>query len=99
MLWACGHGYRVLALPGWTMTFIAVGSLFPLSAVSASSRVYRVVTIPSRSIFPLAASGKIDLDGMVTTRYTLDEAETALSQNNDPTAMKVIVQPGKTSTR
>jgi hypothetical protein len=36
---------------------------------------------------------------MVTTRYTLDEAETALSQNNDPTAMKVIVQPGKTSTR
>jgi L-iditol 2-dehydrogenase len=47
----------------------------------------------------LAASGKIDLDGMVTTRYTLDEAETALSQNTDPTAMKVIVQPGKTSTR
>src|SRR6478735_5533851 len=47
----------------------------------------------------LAASGKIDLDGMVTTRYTLDEAETALSQNNDPTAMKIIVQPGKTSPR
>jgi L-iditol 2-dehydrogenase len=43
----------------------------------------------------LAASGKIDLDGMVTTRYTLDEAETALSNNSDPTAMKLIVLPGE----
>ena len=32
----------------------------------------------------LAASGKIDLDGMVTTRYTLDEAETALSKQQRP---------------
>ena len=46
----------------------------------------------------LAASGKIDLDRMVTAHYSLDEAETALSLNNDPTAMKTIVQPGKSST-
>jgi hypothetical protein len=34
----------------------------------------------------------------VTAHYSLDEAETALSLNNDPTAMKTIVQPGKSST-
>ncbi len=43
----------------------------------------------------LAASGRIDLDGMVTARYGLDEAENALRQDGDPSAMKVIVQPGR----
>lgn len=43
----------------------------------------------------LAASGRIDLDGMVTARYGLDEAENALRQDGDPSAMKVIVHPGR----
>ena len=43
----------------------------------------------------LAAAGRVDLDGMVTAHYTLDDAETALSQDRDPTAMKVIVRPGE----
>ena len=42
----------------------------------------------------LAGSGRIDLDGMVSARYTLENAERALSPNADPAAMKVLVQPG-----
>jgi L-iditol 2-dehydrogenase len=42
----------------------------------------------------LAAAGRIDLDGMVTGHFSLDEAETALRQDTDPAAMKVIVRPG-----
>jgi L-iditol 2-dehydrogenase len=41
----------------------------------------------------LAAAGRVDLDGMVTAHYALDEVETALSQDRDPNTMKVIVQP------
>ena len=43
----------------------------------------------------LAASGRIDLDGMVTAHYPLDEAGMALSQDQDPSAMKVIIRPGE----
>lgn len=43
----------------------------------------------------LAASGRVDLDGMVTGHYGLDEVETALTASkHDPTALKVIVRPG-----
>ncbi len=42
----------------------------------------------------LAASGRVDLDRMVTSRYGLDEAERALSLDSDPAAMKVVVLPG-----
>jgi L-iditol 2-dehydrogenase len=47
----------------------------------------------------LAAAGLIDLDGMVTAHYTLDEAEAALSQDKDPNTMKVIVRPGEAAAR
>jgi L-iditol 2-dehydrogenase len=46
----------------------------------------------------LAASGRIDLDGMVTAHYDLAQAEAALSLDNDPTAMKVIVRPVRSRT-
>ncbi|WP_407068265.1 NAD(P)-dependent alcohol dehydrogenase [Lapillicoccus sp.] len=43
----------------------------------------------------LAASGRVDLDGMVTGHYGLDDVEAALTASkNDPTALKVIVRPG-----
>lgn len=42
----------------------------------------------------LAASGRIDLDGMVTGHFGLDDAEKALSQDGNPGGMKVIVRPG-----
>lgn len=42
----------------------------------------------------LAASGTIELDGLVTARYGLADAEAALlASRRDPTALKVIVRP------
>ncbi len=42
----------------------------------------------------LAASGSIDLDGMVTGHFGLDDVAEALSQDRIPGTMKVIVRPG-----
>jgi L-iditol 2-dehydrogenase len=41
----------------------------------------------------LAAHGLINLDGMVTAVFSLDDAEQALNQVGDPAAIKVIVRP------
>lgn len=46
----------------------------------------------------LAASGAVDLDGLVTARFGLDETERALlAARQDPTALKVIVRPNGTN--
>ncbi len=43
----------------------------------------------------LAASGRVDLDAMVTGHFGLHEVEAALAASRtDPTAVKVIVRPG-----
>ncbi|MET3807672.1 L-iditol 2-dehydrogenase [Nakamurella sp. UYEF19] len=42
----------------------------------------------------LAASGVIDLDGMVTGHFGLEDVEAALTQDGNPDTMKVIVRPG-----
>jgi L-iditol 2-dehydrogenase len=43
----------------------------------------------------LAASGKVDLDRMVTGHYTLEDAEAALTASrSDPTSIKAVVRPG-----
>jgi L-iditol 2-dehydrogenase len=43
----------------------------------------------------LAASGRVDLDAVVTGHYDLASAEAALTAARaDPTAVKVIVRPG-----
>jgi L-iditol 2-dehydrogenase len=43
----------------------------------------------------LAASGRVDLDAMVTGHYGLGEVESALTAaKSDPTSMKVVVRPG-----
>lgn len=39
----------------------------------------------------LAASGRVDLDSMVTARYPLEEAEAALNADDDPASMKSVV--------
>jgi hypothetical protein len=36
----------------------------------------------------------VDLDGMVTGHFSLDDVEEALSQEGNPDTMKVIVRPG-----
>ena len=44
----------------------------------------------------LAASGRVDLDAVVTGHYDLASAEAALTAaRTDPTALKVIVRPGR----
>jgi len=44
----------------------------------------------------LAASGRVDLDAVVTGHYDLASAEAALTAaRTDPTAVKVIVRPGR----
>jgi L-iditol 2-dehydrogenase len=44
----------------------------------------------------LAASGRVDLDAVVTGHFDLASAEAALTAaRSDPTAVKVIVQPGR----
>lgn len=48
----------------------------------------------------LAATGRVDLDGLVTGHYGLDEVEAALTvARTDPTAIKPIVRPGSRSDR
>ncbi len=43
----------------------------------------------------LVASGRVDLDSMVTGHFGLDDAEAALTAvHDDPASMKVIVRPG-----
>jgi L-iditol 2-dehydrogenase len=44
----------------------------------------------------LVASGRVDLDAVVTGHYDLASAEAALTASrSDPTAVKVMVQPGR----
>ena len=43
----------------------------------------------------LAASGRVDLDAMVTGHYGLEDVEAALTASrNDPTTIKAVVRPG-----
>jgi L-iditol 2-dehydrogenase len=39
----------------------------------------------------LVASGRIDLDALVTARFGLDEVEAALTSDDDPLSMKSVV--------
>jgi L-iditol 2-dehydrogenase len=41
----------------------------------------------------LAASGRIDLDGMVTGRFGLDDVRSALEADADPASIKAVVEP------
>jgi len=45
----------------------------------------------------LAARGLIDLEGMVTAHFGLDDAERALNQASDPDEIKIIVRPAEHS--
>lgn len=43
----------------------------------------------------LVSQGKVDLDALVTGRYSLAEAETALNAGQQPGQLKVMVYPGR----
>jgi Zn-dependent alcohol dehydrogenase len=50
--------------------------------------------VPAPAAISLAASGKVDLDGLVSRHFGLDEAETALRLGRtDPAAIKAVVHP------
>lgn len=42
----------------------------------------------------LVASGKVDLDSLVTSTFGLEEAETALGRAGSPEELKIVVRPG-----
>ena len=44
----------------------------------------------------LVAHGRVDLDGMVTGTFGLDEVQAALEATGDPTSLKAVVEPGRT---
>lgn len=46
----------------------------------------------------LAASGRVDLDGMVTGRFPLERAEAALGADRVPGSIKAVVHPGPAAT-
>ncbi len=46
----------------------------------------------------LAERGLVDLDGMVTARFTLDEAEAALNADRAPGGIKAVVHPRRAGT-
>lgn len=52
--------------------------------------VFRYVDMWPRAI-ELAATGRVDLDSMVTARYDLDHVEEALTSDDDPLSMKAVV--------
>ena len=94
----------MLRIEGITVEISAVTVLRGLSLAVETGATVGLVgrngagkTTTLRSVMGLThlSSGRIDLDGMVTARYGLDEAENALRQDGDPSAMKVIVQPGR----
>lgn len=44
----------------------------------------------------LAATGRVDLDGLVTGHFGLEDVRAALSANTDPNSIKPVVRPGRT---
>ena len=47
----------------------------------------------------LASSGVVDLDSLITHRFSLDEVEEAFDATRDPSALKVVVAPGSSRPR
>lgn len=58
------------------------------------SGVFRYVNTWPLAI-TLLESGQIDLDVLVSSRFGLSEVEAALNETKSPTALKVIVYPGR----
>ena len=76
---------------------VATGSLALLSDAAHMGTDVLALGMSIAAI-SLAASGAVDLDGLVTARFGLDETERALlAARQDPTALKVIVRPNGTN--
>lgn len=94
-------GQAILALrPAGTAVLVGMGpgleARIPVAALQARELTL-VGTFRYANTYPaaiaLAASGRVDLDGLVDARFPLEEVDRALSANReDPTLLKVMVE-------
>jgi len=94
----------ILALkPGGRAVLVGMGKdeiALPVSRIQAReielTGVFRYANTWPLAI-QLAASGKVDLDSLVTSRYPLEQVEEALAKAVDPQALKVVVTPNRSA--
>lgn len=87
--------------PAGTAVLVGMGpeeeAVVPLALIQ-SRELWLTGTFRYANAYPtaiaLAASGRVDLEAIITRRYALDDAEAALrAGREDPTAVKVMVMP------
>ena len=73
--------------------------IFASNGDGKGRELWRTGTFRYANAYPaaiaLAASGRVEVDDLVTARYALDETESALrSTRSEPGVLKAVVQPG-----
>jgi L-iditol 2-dehydrogenase len=90
--------------PAGTAVLVGMGpeeeGVVPLSLIQ-NRELWLTGTFRYANTYPttiaLAANGRVDLEAIITGHYGLDDAEAALrAGREDPTAIKVMVMPGRT---
>ncbi|NMD57309.1 MULTISPECIES: NAD(P)-dependent alcohol dehydrogenase [Tsukamurella] len=86
--------------PGGRIVLVGMGAddlALPVSLIQSRelvlTGVFRYANTWPAAI-ALAAAGRVDLDGMVTGRFALEDAEAALNADRDPGGIKAVVRPG-----
>lgn len=98
---AISAGIRALDRAGRAVLVGMGGEEIPLPLAAVQERELEVTgTFRYANTWPtaidLVATGKVDLDRLVTARFALAEAEQALTAaKSDPTALKAVVNPGR----
>ncbi|CAM3235481.1 NAD(P)-dependent alcohol dehydrogenase [Tsukamurella hominis] len=90
--------------PGGRIVLVGMGAddlELPVSLIQARelvlTGVFRYANTWPTAI-ALVAEGRVDLDGMVTGRFSLDRAEDALNADREPGSIKAVVHPGRAGT-
>ncbi|TWS22209.1 NAD(P)-dependent alcohol dehydrogenase [Tsukamurella sputi] len=85
--------------PGGRIVLVGMGAddlALPVSLIQSRelvlTGVFRYANTWPTAI-ALAATGRVDLDGMVTGRFALEDAEAALNADRDPGSIKAVVHP------
>lgn len=102
---ACGVSAAVIAglnsvRPAGVVVLVGIGAAeipFPISSIMDRELVVTGI-FRYTDTWPLAihlvSSGQVDLDSLVTGRFSLDEVEAALNASESPTSLKSIVEIG-----
>lgn len=102
---ACGVSAAVIAglnsvRPAGVVVLVGIGAAeipFPISSIMDRELVVTGI-FRYTDTWPLAihlvSSGQVDLDSLVTGRFSLDEVEAALNASENPTSLKSIVEIG-----